>query len=171
MLFKASSGLVINTIHCAGSHQTPADNSITPPPDTDTDTVYGGCTHCRQTLPIGPDGTVIGHDEPLRLIVYPCVAGGAQWTSYGSPWHPAELTPIPIEIAAELAWQHEAEILMTFHGGNEHHAVTDLLHEAVRRWLSVHLSFVEQWTQDRDIIDLVPASQAHLLPVFSPLTA
>ncbi|WP_309117043.1 hypothetical protein [Saccharothrix sp.] len=171
MQIKASNGLVVDTAPCAGGHHAAVESSVAPLPESDPVTTYGRCTHCRQVLPIAPDGTVIGHDEPLRLIVHPWVDGGAFWNAYGSPWHPVELGPIPTSIAAELAWQDEAEILMTFHGGNNHHVVTDLLQDSVRRWLSVHLGFVEQWTNDRDIIDLVPASQAYLLPVFSPLIA
>ncbi|GAA1308987.1 hypothetical protein [Saccharothrix xinjiangensis] len=105
----------------------------------------------------------------MRLIVQPQVVGGDAWNAYGGRWHPAELASVPARIGAEFAWQDEGRVFMTFYGGNGHRPVTDALPGWARQWLSVHLRFVEQWTGQRDIIDLIPASQAYRLPMFAAL--
>ncbi|MFC6094371.1 hypothetical protein [Saccharothrix lopnurensis] len=171
MRLRNSAGLFVDTIRCPGSRTAAIDRSIGPRANGHPSSIYGRCRVCRQVRPVSPKGTMVGHDEPLRLVVQPHVAGGESWTAYGPLWHPAELASIPTRIGAELAWRHEDEILMTFYGGTGHRPATGTLPRSVRTWLDVHVRFVEQWTGDRDIIDLIPASQAYRLPMFSSLVA
>ncbi|WP_157620322.1 hypothetical protein [Saccharothrix sp. NRRL B-16348] len=169
MRLENSNGLFVDTIRCAGRRLPASEGSIGPRSNRRPDSIYGQCPQCRQVRPVDPKGRLVGHDEPLRLVVQPLVVGGDDWTAYGARWHPAELASIPTRIAAELAWQHEDGIFMTFYGGNGHRPVTDAMPGWARRWLSVHLRFVEQWTGERDVIDLIPASEAYRLPMFSSL--
>ncbi|QFZ20549.1 hypothetical protein [Saccharothrix syringae] len=171
MRLKNSAGLFVDTVRCPGSRKLAIDGSIGPRSDGHPTSIYGRCPVCRQVRPVNPKGAMVGHDEPLRLVVQPHVVGGESWAAYGAPWHPAELASIPTRIGAELAWKHGDRILMTFYGGRAHRPATDPLPRSVRTWLAVHLRFVEQWTGDRDIIDLMPASQAYLLPMLSPTVA
>ncbi|MDU0292671.1 hypothetical protein [Saccharothrix longispora] len=167
MRLKNSAGLFVDTVRCPGSRTAAIENSIGSRADGHPTSIHGRCPVCRQVRPVSPKGSMVGHDEPLRLVVQPHVVGGEEWTAYGAPWHPAELASIPTRIGAELAWRHEGEILMTFYGGTGHRAATDALPRAVRVWLAVHLRFVERWTAERDIVDLIPASRAYGLPMFS----
>jgi hypothetical protein len=169
MRLKNSSGLFVDTIRCTGNRKPAVDGSIGPRSDRRPNSIYGRCPVCRQVRPVSPKGTLVGHDEPLRLVVHPFTVGGDDWTAYGAPWHPIELASIPTRIAAEFAWENWDGTFMTFHGGVGHKPVTDDMPDWVQQWLSIHLRFVEQWTGGRDIIDLIPASQAYRLPMLSSL--
>ncbi|GAB2992512.1 hypothetical protein [Saccharothrix stipae] len=167
MRLKNSNGLFVDTIRCAGRRQAALEGSVGPRSDRRPNSIYGQCPQCRQVRPVDPKGRLVGHDEPLRLVVQPFVVGGDAWTAYGARWHPAELASIPARIAAEFAWQHEDGTFMTFYGDNGHRPVTNAMPDWAREWLSVHVRFVEQWTGEHDIIDLIPASEAYRLPMFS----
>lgn len=169
MRLQSSTGLFVDTVRCSGSRKPAIAGSVGPRSDGHPTSIYGRCPVCRQVRPVTPKKTLVGHDEPLRLVVQPHAEGGENWAAYGSLWHPAELASIPTRIGAELAWLHEEKIFMTFYGGMRHRLVTDTLPGSVRAWLDIHLRFVERWTKDRDIIDLVPASEAYGLSMFSPL--